>query len=68
MLKKSMAFVLLFVMIFNVVGMAYPTYAITSSDSTAELYVDRFHLGGEESSGILNGLTDEEKALLASVR
>ena len=68
LLKKSMAFVLLFVMIFNVVGMAYPTYAITSSDSTAELYVDRFHLGGEESSGILNGLTDEEKGYYDTTR
>ena len=68
LLKKSMAVVLLFVMIFNVVGMSYPTYAITSSDETAQLYVDRFELGGEEKSGILNDLSEQERAYYDTTR
>ena len=66
--RKSTAMLILIMMILNVVGMSYPSYALTHNDSTAKLYVDRYQDGGEESSGILNDLDPQYLVLYDKTR
>lgn len=67
-IRKSTAMLILIMMILNVVGMSYPSFALTHNDTTANLFVDRFQDGGEESSGILNDLEPQYIALYDRTR